>query len=290
MPFDLSISWSGVWDVVRAVLEFSLIFFFIYKILYYMRGTRSLYVLVGIIGASLIFRVISGVMELEVIKWLLDKALELLAFASIVIFQQELRRAFAQLGSYTFGRDKRKQATIHELMTAVNAMASRKIGALIVIERRIKIGGIERDAVKLDCKLSALLLQSIFYPNSPLHDGAVIVREDTIVAARAILPLSRDANISRTMGTRHRAALGITEEADCVVLVVSEETGGISIACQGEIKRELSSKDMEEELNNLLTTDGGMSDELGNQDEKEGEIDFHGDSDPDSQPQAGDEK
>ena len=143
---------------------------------------------------------------------------------------------------------------------------------------------IVEDAIKLDSKLNNLLIQSIFYPNSPLHDGAVIIRNDRIVAARAILPLSRDANLSRTMGTRHRAALGITEETDAAVVVVSEETGDISVACRGAIMRGLSGKSLENELNKLLMngdqTSESLTDILGSLDEPEGEVDFHGDEEP----------
>ncbi len=281
---DWNINFLTVLDYLRVAVEFLLITAVIYKILYYLRGTRAANVLAGLVVAFLSLSIIANSLGLNVLRWLLDSFLSLMAFTIIVVFQPELRRAFAQLGSFTFFQRNRKRETINELTLAISAMSQRKIGAIIVIERRIGMRAIVEDAVKLDCKLSNLLLQSIFYPNSPLHDGAVIVRDDRIVAARAILPLSRDVNLSRTMGTRHRAALGITEETDSVVLVVSEETGDISVACRGAIMRGLSAKNLESELNKLLMHSGSTSDSLtdilGNMDETEGKVNFQGDEDP----------
>jgi len=290
---DWNLVWITLLDCLRICVEFLLIAFVIYKILYYLRGTRAANVLAGLVVAFLALSIIANSLGFTVLRWLLDNFLSLMAFTIIVVFQPELRRAFAQLGSFTLFQHNRKRETINELVQAVTAMASRKTGAIIVIERRIGMRAIVEDAVKLDCKLNALLLQSIFYPNSPLHDGAVIIREDRIVAARAILPLSRDANLSRTMGTRHRAALGITEETDAAVVVVSEETGDISIACQGEIMRGLSENALVNELNKLLMGNGQnhepLTDIFDTSDEQEGDVNFHGDEDPasnDPKPEA----
>ena len=286
MPWIWEINWSSVADMARAVVEFLLIAFVIYKVLYYLRGTRAVNVLAGLIVAFLALSILANSLGLTVLRWLLDSFMSLMAFTIIVIFQPELRRAFAQLGSYTFFQRNRKRETINELVSAVSQMSSRRTGAIIVVERRIGMRAIVEDAIKLDSKLNSWLIQSIFYPNSPLHDGAIIVRNDRIVAARAILPLSRDANLSRTMGTRHRAALGITEETDAVVVVVSEETGDMSVACRGVIMRGLSEKSLENELNKLLM--GGddnsesLTDILGTIDEQEGKVNFHGDEEPES--------
>ncbi len=284
MSWIFDLSWSGVLGMLRMIVEYLLIAFVIYKILYYLRGTRAANVLAGLTVAFLALLLMAELLDFTVVRWLLDSFISLMAFTIIVIFQPELRRAFAQLGSLSFFKSNRKRETINELVLAVNAMAIRRCGAIIVIERRIGMRAIVEDAIKLDSKLNNLLIQSIFYPNSPLHDGAVIVRDDRIVAARAILPLSRDANLSRTMGTRHRAALGITEETDATVVVVSEETGDISVACRGNIMRGLSGKALENELNKLLAhgheTSDSLTDILGSFDEPEGEINFHGDEEP----------
>ena len=278
----------------RLAAEYLLRAYVIYRVLYYLRGTRAANVLAGLIVGFLLLSLLADLAGFEVLRWLLDGFWSLLAVALIVIFQPELRRAFAQLGSYAFFRRSRKRETIGELVGAVLEMSRRRCGAIIVLERRIGMRAIVEDAVKLDAKLNSLMIQSIFYPNSPLHDGAIIVRHDRIVAARAILPLSRDRNLSRTMGTRHRAALGITEETDAAVVVVSEETGDISIACRGTIMHALSENALIQELNKLLLHNDrsgeALTDILGNLDEREGEPDFHGDEIPDGTDAATGEK
>lgn len=267
----------------RAAAEYLLLAWVIYKVLYYLRGTRAVNVLAGLIVGILGLTLLAEWAKFDVLRWLLDGFWSLFGVTLIVVFQPELRRAFAQLGSYTFFRGGRKREAIGELVSAVLEMSRRRVGAIIVIERRIGMRAIVEDAVKLDTKLCSMILQSIFYPNSPLHDGAVIVRNDRIVAARAILPLSRDGNLSRTMGTRHRAALGITEETDAVVVVVSEETGDISIAFRGSMRQALSESALTQELNRLLLHSSGgeaLTDILTTMDDHEGEPDFHGDKPP----------
>jgi len=169
----------------------------------------------------------------------------------------------------SFRQEDRKKEVITEITTAVLNMANRKIGALMVIERKIGMRAIVEDAVKLDIKVNSMILESIFYPNSPLHDGAIIIKNDRIIAAHAILPLSRDENFTKSLGTRHRAAVGITEETDAVVVVVSEENGNISVACRGSIRydvkvdkllRYLSALLVASDDNSFLSTFGSMED------------------------------
>lgn len=186
------------------------------------------------------------------ISWLLKGLWGTLGAAIVIIFQPELRRAFAQLGSYRFFQGQRRREVIGELVSAAGNMARRKCGALMVVERRIGLQNLVDDSVRLDIKVNAMVLESIFYPNSPLHDGAVIIRDGRIVAARAILPLTRAENISRRLGTRHRAALGISEDTDAVTIVVSEETGAISIACRGVLHRDLAIGELENYLEKLI--------------------------------------
>ncbi|MPN31701.1 hypothetical protein SDC9_179175 [bioreactor metagenome] len=178
----------------------------------------------------------------------------------VIIFQPELRRAFAQLGSFSFFQGKRRREVITEIMTAATNMARRKCGALMVIERRIGLQNLIDDSVRLDIKVNAMVLESIFFPNSPLHDGAVIIRDDRIVAARAILPLTRSQNVSVRLGTRHRASLGISEETDAVTVVVSEETGAISVACRGVLHRDLSPEELANYLEKLIILEQDDSD------------------------------
>ncbi|MDD5697482.1 MAG: diadenylate cyclase CdaA [Victivallaceae bacterium] len=227
---------ATAWGYLQPVLEILILTFIFYKILYYLRGTRGSTILAGLIIALMLLTAAADLLKFEVLSWALSGLWTLLATAMIVIFQPELRRAFAQLGSISFRQKDRKKEVITEIVTAVLNMANRKIGALMVIERKIGMRAIVEDAVKLDIKVNAMILESIFYPNSPLHDGAIIIKNDRIIAAHAILPLSRNENFARSLGTRHRAAVGITEETDAVVVVVSEENGNISVACRGNIR------------------------------------------------------
>ena len=239
--------------VLTVVAQIAILFFVIYGVLHFLRNTRGILVL----GALIIFWFLcwglAKLMNLEVISYLLgiigNSSLVLL----FVLFHPELRRALAQAGSYADWRHwRRRREVIGEVVNAVCAMALRKCGALIVIERKMHLQNLVNDAVQLDDKVHSLLLESIFFPNAPLHDGAVIIRGDRIIAARVILPLCRDKNIPSQLGTRHRAALGISEESDAVVVVVSEETGSISIAQRGALTRDLDGDGLRQLLEKLL--------------------------------------
>lgn len=223
---------------VAPPLEFLLILLIVYALLYFFRRTRAISVLWGVIVILLGLGLVSHFLKLEVFQWILQNLWQLLALALIVIFQPELRRAFAQLGSvlspYSHARQLEQREAIEEIVNALTQMSVRRCGALIVFERRIGLAAITTNAVQLDAKINSLLLQSLFYPNSPLHDGAVIIQDGKIVAAHAILPLTQETFFLAS-GTRHRAALGITEETDAIALVVSEETGYISYAYKGKL-------------------------------------------------------
>ena len=243
-----------VWKVLCPFVEIGILAFLIYEVLYFLRGSRGVYVLTGLIVALIGMSLLAEWLNFEVISRLISESGVVLAVAIIVIFQPELRRAFAQLGSYTFLRGKRRREIISEVVAAAMDMSRRKCGALIVLERRIGMRALEEDAVRLDIKVNALVLESIFYPNSPLHDGAVIIRDNRIVAARVILPLTRNGEmLSKRLGTRHRAALGVSEETDAVVVVVSEETGIISICAGGVLRRDLPPEQLEIYLSELMS-------------------------------------
>ena len=256
---DFNIFLELALDYARPALEVFTITVLIYYALYFLRGTRGASVLAGIILILIILTSLTDSLKFEVMNWLLSNLWTMLATAIVVIFQPELRRAFAQLGSTSFGhRATRKKEAIEEVVSAVVQMSLRRIGALVVFEGQIGMAAIINSAVVLDTKLNSLLIQSIFYPNSPLHDGAVIIKDDRIAAAHAILPLAQQADGSaKTLGTRHRAALGITEETDAVVVVVSEETGAISVAYRGCLKRDVSSDKLHKLLTELLLGDEG---------------------------------
>jgi len=234
---------KAVWAVICPPVEFLLILVIVYALLYFFRRTRAISVLWGIIVILLGMGFLAEYLNMEVFQWLLRNLWMTLTTVLIVIFQPELRRAFAELGSlfslYSHARQREQKEMIEEIAGAALQMSFRRCGALIVFERRIGLAAITGNAVQLDAKVNSLLLQSLFYPNSPLHDGAVVIQNGRIVAAHAILPLTQE-NDYRNIGTRHRAALGITEETDAIALVVSEETGRISYAYKGKLSEDVS--------------------------------------------------
>jgi len=238
--------------ILRGLVEIGILFIAIYGVLYYLRSSRGSLVLFGLFFLWALFSLAAKFFHLNVISHILDMIGSALVVVLFVLFQPELRRALAQLGSYFVRQGRRRREMIGEIVAASCAMARRKCGALIVVERRIHLQTLVDDAVILDDKVNALLLESIFYPNAPLHDGAVIIRGDRIVAARAILPLTRSKELSPQLGTRHRAALGISEESDAVTVVVSEETGSVSIAQRGILHRDLDGESLRRLLETLL--------------------------------------
>ncbi len=238
--------------VLRVLVEIGILFIAIYGVLYYLRSSRGSLVLFGLFVLWALFSLAAKLFSLNVISHILEMIGNALVVVLFILFQPELRRALAQIGSYTVWQGRRRRELIGEIVSAACDMARRKCGALIVIERRIHLQTLVDDSVVLDDKVNSLLLESIFFPNAPLHDGAVIFRGDRIIAARAIQPLTRSKDVSPQLGTRHRAALGISEESDAVIVVVSEETGTISIAQRGVLHRDLSGDELRRMLETLL--------------------------------------
>ena len=256
---------SGILDFLtdwRAILQIVILFSVIYLALHHLRNSHGSLVLAGLLMALAFLWSLSLLLDLEVLTRILEMILGSLLLMLMIIFQPELRRALARLGSLTIWENRRRRELIGEVITAVQNMAKRKCGALIVIECKERLQPLIDDSIILDAKVNNLMLESIFYPNSPLHDGAVIIRDDRVVAARAILPLSRSENISRQLGTRHRAALGIAEESDAVTVLVSEESGSVSIAHGGKLYRDLSLDELHKMLDTLVVQkDAGELDE-----------------------------
>ena len=243
---------ESMFSLLRAGLQVAILFIVINQVLYYLRNTRGSLVLSGVLIGVMALAIAAKHLGLQVINYILSNLYGSALLALIIIFQPELRRALAQLGSLMVREGRKRREFTGELVAAVRDMSLRKCGALIVIERRMKLQALIDDSIPLDIKVNALVLESIFYPNSPLHDGAVIIRDDRILAARVILPLTRAEHISSRLGTRHRAALGISEESDAVSVTVSEETGAISIACLGNFHRDLSIPQLEQLLEQLI--------------------------------------
>lgn len=255
---------NGPLDIIRLIIEISLISYVVYKGIQLVRETRALQLVKGLLFI-LIFSKFSEVLGLKTIAYLLKGTIQLFGFGLIVIFQPELRRALEKLGSSGFqdimlrktDEDRVKTiSAIESVVKACTALSQDYIGALIIIERATKIGDIVNTGTQMDAMLSSELLLNIFTPKTPLHDGAVIIRNNTIKAAACYLPLTQNAGLSRELGTRHRAALGITEVSDAIAVVVSEESGKISYAHSGGLTRNLTPDMLRKALTKfLLDTD-----------------------------------
>jgi diadenylate cyclase len=236
--------------------DFLIIWAMIYWVLYFLRGTRSANVLFGVIAVLLTATiVVDHVERLTVLRFLLIECLvPSLGIAILVIFQPEFRRAFAQAGSI-FVSNRTGQETIDQVTEAAAQLSLTRTGAIIVFECNIGLTDTTRSAVSLDARVDSLLIQSIFYPNSPLHDCALVIgKNNRIVAAHAVLPLAEEDFFvnGKRLGTRHRAAVGISQETDAVAVVVSEETGLISIAKKGRLIRGLKPEELRFQLRTLL--------------------------------------
>lgn len=240
---------------LKTFIEVVILYIVIYGALYYLRDTRGSNILSGILFCLISVTLIADLLEFEVIKWLLNGLWTIFAIALIVIFQPELRRIFAIFGSRSFVKENRKKETINEVVTAVINLANQRVGALIVFERKIGMRTIIKNAIPLNAKLNRYLIEAMFHTKSPLHDGGMIIKNNTIIAAHCIFPLTHDSQLQKTLGTRHRASIGITEETDAVAVVVSEETGIISIACRGRLKRDLEPERLARFLQRLLKMD-----------------------------------
>ncbi|WP_044894239.1 diadenylate cyclase CdaA [Bacillus alveayuensis] len=238
------------------IIDILLVWYVIYKLIMVIRGTKAVQLLKGI-TVIIVVRILSQYLGLSTLQWLMDQALTWGFLAIIIIFQPELRRALEQLGrGRIFSRstnheDDEQLKMIEAIVKATEYMAKRRIGALLSIERKTGMGDYIETGIALNASISSELLINIFIPNTPLHDGAVIIQKNQVAAAACYLPLSESPFISKELGTRHRAAVGISEVTDSITLVVSEETGSISIAKNGELHRDLSL----EQLNDMLESE-----------------------------------
>ncbi len=226
----------SVWEIVKPGLEIIILWIVFYRILVFFEGTRAFQVLKGITYLLVIF-LISQLLDFEILNWLLTKFFAISIIALLIIFQPELRQGLARLGQqhlFSIGLEESEIVEIiEEIVAAVHKLSRKKTGCLIAIERETKLRAYIETGVHIDAKISSELIQSIFNPQSPLHDGGLIIRGDRMVAASCLFPLSDNPNFNKIIGTRHRAALGITEQTDAIVVMVSEETGDISLAADG---------------------------------------------------------
>lgn len=242
----------GWWDLV----DIAIVSFLIYECLLLIRGTRAVQMGVGTLLIVAIFY-ISRLAPLQTVNWLIRNMLLYVAFVAIVIFQSDIRRALAHFGQAPFFRYFYRQEaadeTIEEIVVAATMLSAQKVGAIVALEREIGLRNYIESGIPLDATLTYDLLVTIFHPGSPLHDGAVILQEGRVAAAACFLPLTVNPLVSRELGTRHRAAIGLTEEGDAVAVIVSEESGKISLAMDGRIDRSLSPDDLRLRLRSLVT-------------------------------------
>lgn len=236
-------------------LDILIVAFAIYQIILALRGTRAFQMLLGLALLYLASR-ISLRIGLLTVNWALSNLLAVWFLLIIILFQPELRRALASVGRRgsllrTFSRYQEAHM-IDEVVRAVTSLAAKKIGAIIVLERDSRLSDTVDSGTALDALVSRRLLESIFYPYSPLHDGAVIISRDRVVAAACFLPLSINPELPGDLGTRHRAAVGVTEESDAISIVISEETGGISLVTGGQITRSMDAAALRQRLSELL--------------------------------------
>jgi len=225
--------------------------YFVFRIF---KGTRGSAILSGLIMLFGILFAITNVSHLDVLNWLLSKLMLYISLAVVVIFQPEIRRVLARLGRQPWRNNgmSSQMSLVEPIMQAVSILSKRKIGALIAIEREIGTRTIQDTGTRMQSTVSAELLATIFFPHTPLHDGGVIISGDKICAAGCLFPLSQKEELSKSLGTRHRAAIGITEETDAIVVVVSEETGAISIAYNGKLRRGLEEDRLRRMLSSML--------------------------------------
>ena len=244
---------SVIW---RPVLEIVVLWYVFYHLLVFIKGTPAVQVLRGLIFLIILFFIslfIAQELNLTIISWILPKLFAVFLLSFLIIFRPELRRGLAQLGQGSvLGLFFREERIIAEITEAVFLLAEKKIGAIIALEREIGLKTYVESGVPLDSKVNSELINTIFMPHTPLHDGGIIIQDGRIVAAGCLFPLTRNPKISKTLGTRHRAAVGLTDETDALVIVVSEETGLISLAREGKLISDIDKDSLIRILNNVF--------------------------------------
>ena len=248
MPIDISLP-SGFHGILSTItildaLDIFIVAVILYKVYEMLQDTRAITLVKGVL-VLLGVTIICSWMELHVISWLLQKCVTLLFVALPIVFQPELRRALEHLGQGKFLApsvtldDDEARSVVNELAKAVKVLSANKIGALLVIERDMGLNDISATGIQIDGLITSDFLMNVFIPNTPLHDGAVVIRGKRLIAAGCLLPLTENRGLSTELGTRHRAAIGLSEQCDALIVVVSEETGTISVAENGHIMRHL---------------------------------------------------
>ena len=238
-------------DLWRPALEIFILAVLIYFVFKFVRGTRGWPVVIGFVVVLLALTAVTTILDLKVLRWIFGSASVFIALGALVIFQPELRRMLAELGNLPlFASASEQRESIEVIIQTVERLADVKIGALIAIEQSIQLQEAVESSLPVDCNATPEMLETIFFPNNAIHDGGVIIKGDRIAYAACIFPLTQRQDLNKSLGTRHRAAIGLSEETDAAIVVVSEETGMISYAYKGQLVRGVTL----EELRSFLTS------------------------------------
>ncbi len=244
----------GIW----ALVDIGIIAVIIYQLLLLIRGTRAMQMVLGILMTVGFAFFISQIYPLTTLKWLMDKFYSSIIIIIVILFQEDIRRMLSRMGKKTVFPTQEQVSSkqmLDEIARATAALSSKKIGALIILERNILLTRYVDVGILLDAKVSKELLLAIFHPTAPIHDGAIVIQQGRIAAAGCFLPLTRDEDVDPNFGTRHRAAIGISEETDAIAIVVSEETSAISVVIDGQVVKKADAKDLRKSLNQLLSSE-----------------------------------
>jgi len=246
-------NWQTLGNLVKPAVEITILAVGIYFVLDFVRKTRGAAVFTGFLVVALTLLAVTTFLKLEVLRSLLTASTAVIAFAVIVVFQPEIRRMLAQVGNLQlFNPVQYQRENIEVIIQTVERLAEVKIGALIAVEQRVQLLDLVESSVPIDTVATPEMFETIFFPNNAIHDGGVIMKENRITHAACIFPLTQRQDLSKSLGTRHRAAIGLSEEADAVIVAVSEETGMISLAHQGHLTRGLTLEGLRAALSGLL--------------------------------------
>ena len=246
MPEQFNI--LNIWRPALEILILAVLIYFVFK---FVRGTRGWPVVIGFVIVLLALTAATTVLNLQVLRWILGSASVFMALGAVVIFQPEIRRMLGELGNLPlFASNSEKRESIEVVIETCERLADIRIGALIAIEQSIQLQEAVESGIKVDCDVTPEMLETIFFPNKAVHDGGVIIKGDRIAYAACIFPLTQRSDLNKSLGTRHRAAIGLSEETDAVIVVVSEETGTMSYAYKGQLVRGVTL----EELRSFMTS------------------------------------
>ena len=246
-------NWSVLGDLWRPALEILILAVALYYFFRFIRGTRGWPVVIGFVVVLLTFAAVTILLDLRVLLWILKTFSVVFAIGAVVIFQPELRRMLAELGNLPlFATAHEQRENIEVIIQTVERLADVRIGALIAFEQSIQLQEAVESGITVDCEATPEMLETIFFPNNAIHDGGVILKGNRITHAACIFPLTQRQDLNKSLGTRHRAAIGLSEETDAVVVVVSEETGAISYAYRGQLVRGLSLEALRAFLTSVL--------------------------------------